>query len=81
MKKRVISALLTATCAVACAVGLTACGGKDNSGGEHTSHTYTDWTPVDGQTHSGTCSCGDATTENHTFENGVCVKCGKEHVH
>jgi hypothetical protein len=43
-------------------------------------HTYSDWTSVNGKTHSKTCSkCGDVITENHAWESNkdtACDTCG-----
>ena len=38
-------------------------------------HTFTGWTANGNDTHTGTCSCGVTSTENCTYENGVCTVC------
>ncbi len=35
------------------------------------SHVYTNWTKVDDLQHQGTCSCGDTTKEDHTWDAGT----------
>lgn len=39
-------------------------------------HTFTGWTANGNDTHTGTCSCGETSTEACTYENGVCTVCG-----
>lgn len=39
-------------------------------------HTFTGWTANGNDTHTGTCSCGETSTQACTYENGVCTVCG-----
>ncbi len=60
--------------------------GGTEAPGYFTAHTVATWTPSeDDTTHSGTCSCTEHTpvtvTEQHTYTNGVCVKCKYECPH
>lgn len=49
-------------------------------------HSWSNWTSDDAQTHSRSCDCSANETEAHTFENDVCILCGydksvKTHTH
>lgn len=39
-------------------------------------HSYTNWTANGNDTHTGTCSCGQTSTQACNYENGVCTVCG-----
>ena len=46
-------------------------------------HVYGNWVFVDENTHSGACACGDATTTEHEWDEGVATEeatCGQEGV-
>lgn len=46
--------------------------------GKLCAHTYGDWTSVDGNSHSKTCSkCGDVVTEGHAWHSEGDVKCSE----
>lgn len=80
MRKKFLVLVLAIISAIACAIGVTACSKKpsDNggNGGTTCNHSYK-YSYVDINTHSGECSkCHDTVTEQHSFSNNVCSKCG-----
>ena len=85
MKKKSLIALLAATSALCCALGITACGGGSESGGGHR-HDYR-WTDNGNGTHRQHCSVSgcdepDVNNGSHVWgANGKCEKCNAEHIH
>ena len=85
MKKKLLVTILSATCALACAFGLTACGENTGTGASH-AHVWSQSWESDDAHHWHNCTADGCTvTDNaqkdgyaaHDFTDGNCV-CGKE---